>query len=72
MIYNKSKTPYDALRMKWPFKKHTHSSIDSIYELRGHLKRRIKLWVNKYTHGTRLTLYNKSRRTAKRNTSRYE
>jgi proteasome assembly chaperone (PAC2) family protein len=41
-----SKQIYEqALRKKWVYKKHIHASINQIYEIRGRLNRKIKLWV---------------------------
>jgi len=49
-LYN-NQSVYDkhhmALQTKWQYKKHVHSSINKIYELRGSTGRKINIMVNK-------------------------
>jgi len=59
-----------ALRTKWPYKKHTHAWTQQIYEARGHVGRKLKVW-NGNTAPRHLTQYNASKRIAKRVTSGY-
>jgi hypothetical protein len=59
-----------ALRTKWPYKKHTHASVQQIYEVRGRIRRKLKVW-NGNTAPWHLTQYNASKRISKRVTSGY-
>jgi PP-loop superfamily ATP-utilizing enzyme len=59
-----------AIRTKWPYKKHTHASVQQIYETRGRISRKLKvLGVNRVS--LHLTLYNASKRLSKRVTNGY-
>ena len=59
-----------ALQTKWPYKKHTHASMNQIYELRGHIRRKLKvLGVNRVS--LHLTLYKAGKRLSKRVTNGY-
>ena len=58
-----------ALRTKWPYKKHTHASMNQIYEVRGRISRKLKvLGVRVSLH---LTLYKASKRLSKWVTNGY-
>jgi hypothetical protein len=61
-----------AMRTKWPYKKHTHASLHKIYEMRGRVSRKIRMWVGGDGYiAPALNQYLASRRIAKRVTSRY-
>jgi hypothetical protein len=61
-----------TIRTKWPYKKHTHASVNQIYELRGRISRKIKVWLGGSRLGTpSLVQYLASKRIAKRVTSGY-
>ena len=61
-----------TMRTKWAFKKHTHASINQIYELRGRLSKKLKIWTHGDTQRTsNLSQYNTYRRIAKRVTNGY-
>lgn len=65
-MYNKT------IRTKWPYKKHTHASVNKIYELRGRVSKKIKVWLNRSRLGTpSLVQYMASKRIAKRVTNGY-
>lgn len=60
----------NALRTKWPYKKHTHASEQQIYESRGRLGRKLRVMgVN--TAPRHLAQYNAAKRLSKRVTSGY-
>jgi len=62
-----------AIRTKWVFKKHTHASVNQIYELRGRISRKIKLWVGGGRQITpSLAQYRTSKRITKRVTNGYD
>jgi hypothetical protein len=61
-----------AIRTKWLYKKHTHASVNQIYELRGHISRKIKLWVGGgILRTSSLAQYKTSKRITKRVTNGY-
>ncbi len=61
-----------AIRTKWPYKKHTHASINKIYEIRGRLNRKLRVWTRHDGWKTpALRQYRASKRIAKRVTSGY-
>ena len=59
-----------TIRTKWPYKKHTHASVQQIYEMRGRICRKLRvLGINR---GSRhLALYKACKRVAKRVTNGY-
>lgn len=61
-----------TIRTKWPYKKHTHASVNQMYEMRGRISRKIKLWVGGDKLRTpSLAQYKVSKRIAKRVTNGY-
>jgi hypothetical protein len=61
-----------AIRTKWVYKKHIYTSLQQIYELRGRLNKKIKLWVGGGKQRTpALAQYMDSKRIAKRVTYSY-
>jgi len=61
-----------AIRTKWPYKKHIHASVNQIYELRGRISRKIKLWGDGGRQRTpSLAQYKTSKRITKRVTNGY-
>ena len=61
-----------TIRTKWPYKKHTHASVSKVYELRGRVSKKIKLWLGRGRLGTpSLVQYMASKRIAKRVTNGY-
>lgn len=61
-----------TLRTKWPYKKHTHASINKMYEMRGRGSRKIRMWMNGNGYNTpSLRQYRADKRIAKRVTNGY-
>jgi hypothetical protein len=62
----------NTVRTKWPYKKHTHASVNQMYEMRGRISRKIKLWAGGGRQITwSLLQYKAGRRIAKRVTNGY-
>jgi hypothetical protein len=61
-----------TLRTKWPYKKHTHASINKMYEMRGRVGRKIRIWTTETGYKTpALKQYSAYKRVVKRVTSGY-
>jgi len=61
-----------TIRTKWPYKKHTHASINKLYEMRGRVGRKIRMWMNGNGYNTpSLRRYRADKRIAKRVTNGY-
>ena len=62
----------NTLRGKWPYKKHTHASINKMYEIRGRVGRKLRIWMNGGGYNTpSLRQYRLDKRVAKRVTNGY-
>lgn len=72
MTYTDKDIFKQTIRTKWPYKKHTHASINKVYELRGHVSKKIKVWLGGIKLSTpSLVQYMASKRIAKRVTNGY-
>jgi len=72
MIQTHKQIYIKTMRKKWAFKKHTHASINQVYEVRGRTRRKIKVFIGDNTNkSAALAQYKASKRIAKRVTNGY-